>query len=123
MNATEKIPLKRLKLLNRLSLDSYISLIGKTTHKKCEIKEHYKLIKTYIKDMIPAKGEMKKFINTVKKVINIDFMVQFLFKPSMQLNTVKQVIKKDFMVQILFKPSMQLFVDIYLGDTQLMLIK
>ena len=60
MNAIEKIPLKRLKLINRLSLDSYISLIGKTTYKKCEIKEHFRLIKTYIKDMIRAKGEMKK---------------------------------------------------------------
>ena len=60
MNTTEKIPINRLNLLNRLSLDDYIDLIGKTNYKKYEIKEHFNMIKDYVKDMIKTKGEMKK---------------------------------------------------------------
>ena len=69
-------------------------------YKKNEVVAHSRKIKDYIKDMIKAKGEMKKLYNTVK-----------------------QVIKDDYMVQILLKDLTQLFVDIYLEEELLTLTK
>ena len=57
---TEKIPVDKLTLLNKMTVDDYIKLANKKKYKKNEIKDHFKQIKTYIKDHIKCKGEMKK---------------------------------------------------------------
>jgi hypothetical protein len=56
----EKIPLDRLTLLNKMSLEDYIKFANKKKYKMGEIKEHFKQIKCYIQDHIKCKGEMKK---------------------------------------------------------------
>ena len=57
---TEKIPLDRLTLLNKMTVDDYIKLANTKKYKKNEIKDHFKQIKSYVKDHIKCKGEMKK---------------------------------------------------------------
>jgi hypothetical protein len=57
---TEKIPVDRLTLLNKMTVDDYIKLANTKKYKKNEIKDHFKQIKSYIKDHIKCKGEMKK---------------------------------------------------------------
>ena len=56
----EKISLDRLTLLNKMTVDDYIKLAYTKKYKKNEIKDHFKQIKSYIKDHIKCKGEMKK---------------------------------------------------------------
>lgn len=56
----EKIPMDRLKLLQKMRLNDYIQLANKTKYKLDEIKEHYKQIMNYINDHIKCKGVMKK---------------------------------------------------------------
>ena len=56
----ERIPLEQLKLLNKISVDDYIKFANKKKYKVNEIKEHFKQIKSYIKDHIKCKGNMKK---------------------------------------------------------------
>ena len=56
----EKIPLEQLKLLNKISVEDYIKFANKKKYKVNEIKEHFKQIKSYIKDHIKCKGNMKK---------------------------------------------------------------
>ena len=56
----ERIPIERLKLLNKMSIDDYIKFANKTKYKMNEIKEHYKLITKYVKDHLKCNGEMKK---------------------------------------------------------------
>ena len=51
----EKIPLDRLTLLNKMTLDDYIKLANKKKYKKNEIKDHFKQIKSYIKDHIKCR--------------------------------------------------------------------
>ena len=71
MNLTEKIPLERLQLLNHLDLKTYISLAQEANptkkYKNEEIKEHFKQIKQYIKNMIKAKGEMNQLYKHSEK--------------------------------------------------------
>lgn len=57
---TERIPLKLLHKISRLSLDDYISIANKKKYKLNEVKEHYKYIMDYVKNHIKAKGEMVK---------------------------------------------------------------
>ena len=57
---TEKIPLERLTLLKKMTIDDYMKLANKKKYKKNEIKDHFKEIKSYIKAHIKCKGEMKK---------------------------------------------------------------
>ncbi len=56
----ERIPINRLKLINKMSLEDYINIANKKKYKLNEIKEHFKLIKSYIKDHLKCGGEMKK---------------------------------------------------------------
>tara|TARA_R110002096_G_scaffold74097_2_gene175469 strand:+ start:221 stop:2347 length:2127 start_codon:yes stop_codon:yes gene_type:complete len=60
MNTNEKIPINRLKNLRRLNLETYMKLADLKEYKKNEVIAHFRQIKNYIKDMIKAKGEMKK---------------------------------------------------------------
>ena len=60
MNAIEKIPLPLLMKIRRLNLDSYMVVADLKEYKKNEVVAHFRKIKDYIKDMIKAKGEMKK---------------------------------------------------------------
>lgn len=60
MNTIEKIPLNRLKNLRRLNLETYMKIADLKEYKKNEVIAHFRQIKNYIKDMIKAKGEMKK---------------------------------------------------------------
>ena len=60
MNAIEKIPLPLLTKIRRLNLDSYMKVADLKDYKKNEVVAHFRKIKDYIKDMIKAKGEMKK---------------------------------------------------------------
>ena len=60
MNALEKIPLQLLMKIRRLDLDSYMKVADLKDYKKKEVVAHFRKIKDYIKDMIKAKGEMKK---------------------------------------------------------------
>lgn len=57
---TERIPLKLLHKISRLSLDDYISIANKKKYKLNDVKEHYKYIMDYVKNHIKAKGEMVK---------------------------------------------------------------
>ena len=60
MNAIEKIPLPLITNIRRLNLDSYLKVADLKEYKKKEVVAHFRKIKDYIKDMIKAKGEMKK---------------------------------------------------------------
>jgi len=60
MNAIEKIPLELLMNIRKLNLDSYMKIADLKEYKKKEVVAHFRKIKDYIKDMIKAKGEMKK---------------------------------------------------------------
>ena len=60
MNAIKRIPLQLLMNINRLNLDSYMKVADLKEYKKKEVVAHFRKIKDYIKDMIKAKGEMKK---------------------------------------------------------------
>ena len=66
MELIEKIPIERLELLNRLDLNTYIHLADLKKYKK-EVKQHVKLIKSYISNMIKCKGEMKKLYKHSEK--------------------------------------------------------
>jgi len=46
--------------IRRLNLDSYMKVADLKDYKKKEVVAHFRKIKDYIKDMIKAKGEMKK---------------------------------------------------------------
>ena len=52
--------MERLQLLSKLSLEDYIKVANKKKYKMNEIKDHFKLIKSYIKDHIKCGGIMKK---------------------------------------------------------------
>ena len=71
MNFTEQIPIERLQLLNRLDLKTYISLSQQANptkkYKNEEIKEHFKHIKQYVKNMIKAKGKMNQLYKHSEK--------------------------------------------------------
>jgi len=56
----ERIPLKLLHKLSRLTLNDYISIANKKKYKLNEVKEHYKYIMDYVRNHIKAKGEMVK---------------------------------------------------------------
>jgi len=56
----ERIPLERLLLLKKMTIDNYCLLADKKKYKLGEIKVHYKQIMDYVKDHIKCKGEMKK---------------------------------------------------------------
>ena len=71
MNFTEKVPIERLQLLNHLDLKTYISLAQEANptkkYKNEEIKEHFKQIKQYLKNMIKVKGEMNQLYKHSEK--------------------------------------------------------
>ena len=60
MELIEKIPIERLELLNHLDLNTYIHLADLKKYKKEEVKQHFKLIKGYVSNMLKCKGDMKK---------------------------------------------------------------
>ena len=60
MNTIEKIPLHILMKIRRLNLETYMRVADLEEYKKNEVQAHFRKIKDYIKDMIKAKGEMKK---------------------------------------------------------------
>ena len=62
MEVIEKIPIERLELLNRLDINTYIHLADLKKYKKEEVKQHFKLIKGYVSDMLKSKGEKKKVL-------------------------------------------------------------
>ena len=71
MNFTERIPIERLQLLNNLDLKTYLSLAQEANptkkYKNEEIKEHFKQIKQYLKNMIKAKGEINQLYKHSEK--------------------------------------------------------
>lgn len=56
----ERIPMNKLNLLNKMSLEDYIKFANKSKYKMNEIKDHFKQIKDYIAGHIKCKGVMKK---------------------------------------------------------------
>jgi hypothetical protein len=87
----ERIPMDRLNLLRKLTLDDYVKLSNKTKYKLTEIKEHYNQIMDYVKSHIQCKGIMKKVykysesssngrLYGVSSIQNLDAMIRgFLF--------------------------------------------
>ena len=60
MNTIEKIPPPLLMKIRRLNVESHMKVADLKEYKKNEVVAHFRKIKDYIKDMIKAKGEMKK---------------------------------------------------------------
>ena len=56
----ERIPIERLTLLRKMTMDDYVRVANKTKYKLSEIKEHYNQIMDYVKAHIKCKGVMKK---------------------------------------------------------------
>jgi len=87
----ERIPLDRLNLLRKMSLDDYIKFAGKKKYKLNEIKDHYAQIMDYVNAHIKCKGVMKKVykysetsesgrLYSVSSIQNLDAIIRgFLF--------------------------------------------
>lgn len=60
MELYEQIPLDQLNLLNRMTVDTYLKYADKKKYKLKEVKEHFALIKKYIRNHIKCDGNMKK---------------------------------------------------------------
>ena len=60
MTAIEKIPLRLLKKINRRNIETYMKITDLKEYKWNGVVAHFRKIKEYIKDVIKAKGEMKK---------------------------------------------------------------
>jgi phage/plasmid-associated DNA primase len=59
MELIEKIPIDRLKLLKRMTLDYYIKLNPDSKYKKKEQQAHYKKIMKFVEDAVSSRGEQK----------------------------------------------------------------
>ena len=57
---TERIPLKNLLLIRKMTLEDYIKFADKKKYKVADIKEHYNQIMGYVKGHIKCGGKMKK---------------------------------------------------------------
>jgi len=57
---TERIPLKNLQLIRKMTLEDYIKFADKKKYKVADIKEHYNQIMDYVKGHIKCGGKMKK---------------------------------------------------------------